>query len=225
MSKVIRFAILSAVAGLSACASQPPMVSDPSFAAVLEPEPSALEPKRNGAIFNPDMHSGLFGDQKAFRVGDVLTVLLQEKTNASKSANTNASKDDKGSTSVTGLFGAPAYVLEDMGAGFEAGRSFKGQGTATQKNALEGDITVTVARVLPSGNLMIQGEKFIGINQGLEYVRLSGVVRPTDVSRDNTVSSTKIANARIQYGGDGMINDANTQGWFGRLFNSPYFPL
>jgi flagellar L-ring protein precursor FlgH len=226
MSKLIRYTLLACGAAVfSGCASQPPMVSDPTFAAVLEPEPRMLEPKRNGAIFNPELHGGLFGDQKAFQVGDVLTVKLQEKTDASKSAKATTTKGDNADMAVSSLFGLPANTIGNMDATLSASRSFSGDGTATQKNKLEGDITVTVARVLPNGNLVIQGEKFIGINQGLEYVRLSGVVRPADVARDNTVLSTRVANARIQYGGEGAINDANTQGWLGRFFNSPFFPL
>lgn len=226
MTKQVRSVLLAGgVVVFSGCASQPPMVSDPSFAAVLEPEPRILEPKRNGAIFNPDMHGGLFGDQKAFQVGDVLTVKLQEKTDASKSAKATSTKGDNADMAVSSLFGLPANTIANMDATLSATRSFSGDGTATQKNKLEGDITVTVARVLPNGNLVIQGEKFIGINQGLEFVRVSGVVRPADVARDNTVLSTRVANARIQYGGEGAINDANTQGWLGRFFNSPFFPL
>jgi len=226
MTKLVRSVLLAGgVAVFSGCASQPPMVSDPTFAAVLEPEPRMLEPKRNGAIFNPEMHGGLFGDQKAFQVGDVLTVKLQEKTDASKSAKATSTKADSADMAVSSLFGLPANTVANMDATLSATRSFGGDGTATQKNKLEGDITVTVARVLPNGNLIIQGEKFIGINQGLEFVRVSGVVRPADVARDNTVLSTRVANARIQYGGEGAINDANTQGWLGRFFNSPFFPL
>lgn len=226
MNSLIRMAKVMAGLGLLAgCASQPPMVSDPSFAAVLEPEPRLLEPKRNGAIFNPDLHGGLFGDQKAFQVGDVLTVKLQEKTDASKSAKAKTSKSDKGSLNVSSLFGLPGNTLADLKAQGEGKLDFSGDGSAAQSNKLSGEITVTVARVLPNGNLVIQGEKFIGINQGLEFVRLSGVVRPADVARDNTVLSTRVANARIQYGGEGAINDANTQGWLGRFFNSAFFPF
>ncbi|MEW6765431.1 MAG: flagellar basal body L-ring protein FlgH [Pseudomonadota bacterium] len=226
MASMLRLAMLLGVVALaSGCASQPPMVSDPTFAAVLEPEPKMIEPKRNGAIFNPEMHAGLFGDQKAFQVGDVLTVKLQEKTDASKSAKATSTKADANEVGVASLFGLPANTIGNMDATLSASRSFSGDGTATQKNKLEGDITVTVARVMPNGNLMIQGEKFIGINQGLEFVRIAGVVRPADVARDNTVLSTRVANARIQYGGEGAINDANTQGWLGRFFSSPFFPL
>lgn len=226
MTSLIRgVVVLTGFGLLAGCASQPPMVSDPTFAAVLEPEPRMIEPKRNGAIFNPELHAGLFGDQKAFQMGDVLTVKLQEKTDASKSAKATNTKSDSNEVGVASLFGLPANTVANMDATLSASRSFSGDGTATQKNKLEGDITVTVARVLPNGNLLIQGEKFIGINQGLEYVRISGVVRPADVARDNTVLSTRVANARIQYGGQGAINDANTRGWLGQFFSSPFFPL
>ncbi|MFW6342307.1 MAG: flagellar basal body L-ring protein FlgH, partial [Halothiobacillaceae bacterium] len=104
-------------------------------------------------------------------------------------------------------------------------RSFDGSGNASQENSLDGQITVTVARVLPNGNLIVRGEKFLGINQGTEFVRVSGIVRPQDIGSDNTIDSTRIADARISYGGQGIINDANNMGWLARFFNSPIFPF
>jgi flagellar L-ring protein precursor FlgH len=90
---------------------------------------------------------------------------------------------------------------------------------------LKGQISVTVARVYANGSLFVQGQKYIGINQGTEYVRLSGLVRPQDISTDNTVLSTRIADAHISYGGTGAVNDSNNMGWLARFFNSPIFPF
>jgi flagellar L-ring protein precursor FlgH len=106
----------------------------------------------------------------------------------------------------------------------DAGK-FDGEGNSAQSNSLTGYITTTVARVLPNGNLYIKGEKKIWINQGQENVVLSGVIRPVDLAPDNTISSSRVANARITYGGKGALNDANTAGWLSRFFNAPWTPF
>ncbi|MDD3608507.1 MAG: flagellar basal body L-ring protein FlgH [Halothiobacillaceae bacterium] len=215
--------ILTLALGLGACASQPPVQSDPAFAAVLPQEPLVATPAQiNGAIFNPVQADSLFTDMRPYRVGDILTVLLSEQTNASKSATTSTGKSQSVDVGVTRLLNVP---IDWANAGIEGERDFKGTGDSSQKNNLSGNITVTVARVLPNGNLMIQGEKFLSLNQGTEFVRLSGIVRPSDIKPDNTVESTRVANARIAYGSDGVINDANNMGWLARFFNSPYMPF
>ena len=104
-------------------------------------------------------------------------------------------------------------------------RDFSGSGDSAQSNSLDGEIAVMVTDILPNGTLVVRGEKLIGLNQGSEYIRLSGLVRPQDVSSDNIVFSRKLANARIYYGGGGVIAEANTKGWLSRLFDSPMFPF
>jgi flagellar L-ring protein precursor FlgH len=112
-----------------------------------------------------------------------------------------------------------------LNSAFDAEREFSGKGDSSQSNSLTGEIAVTVVNVLPSGSLVVRGEKIIGLNQGSEFIRISGLVRPQDISTDNTVVSTKLANSRIFYGGGGSIAESNTQGWLSRFFNSPVFPL
>ncbi len=102
---------------------------------------------------------------------------------------------------------------------------FAGEGDSAQSNSLQGYITVTVQKVLPNGNLYVKGEKWIGINQGSEYVRVTGVIRPIDLASDNSIPSSQVANARIAYGGKGALADANAQGWLSRFFNSPWTPF
>jgi len=121
--------------------------------------------------------------------------------------------------------GVDTLATRRMNANFRGTRDFSGDGASSQQNSLSGEITVTVERVLSNGNLMIRGQKNIGINQGSEYIKLSGIVRPQDIRSDNSVVSTRIANAHIVYGGQGVINDANNQGWLARFFNSPVFPF
>ena len=94
-----------------------------------------------------------------------------------------------------------------------------------QSNLLEGDITVTVVEVLPNGYLMVRGEKRIGINQGNEYIRLSGIVRPIDIDSTNTILSTRLADPTIIYVGDGVLADSNEMGWLSRFFVSGLFPF
>jgi flagellar L-ring protein precursor FlgH len=102
---------------------------------------------------------------------------------------------------------------------------FEGSGSADQSNELKGEITVTIAQVLANGNLVVRGEKWIGINQGREFIQLEGIVRPEDVRPDNTVLSQRVANAYIHYGGEGMLADANRAGLLTRFFQSPLWPL
>ena len=102
---------------------------------------------------------------------------------------------------------------------------FAGEGDSAQSNSLQGYVTVTVQKVLPNGNLYVKGEKWIGINQGQEYVRMTGVIRPIDLASDNSIPSSKVANAKINYGGKGALADANAQGWLSRFFNSPWTPF
>jgi flagellar L-ring protein precursor FlgH len=102
---------------------------------------------------------------------------------------------------------------------------FEGDARANQSNNLVGNISVTVIHVLPNNNLVVRGEKWLTLNNGDEYIRLTGIVRPADVNPANEVVSTKIANARIQYSGTGAFSRAQTQGWLGKFFNSKWWPL
>ncbi|MGC9456922.1 MAG: flagellar basal body L-ring protein FlgH [Halothiobacillaceae bacterium] len=226
--RILVAAILTA--GLAGCASQPPMVSDPNFAAVLPEDPASNAPGRsNGAIFQPGMMDNMVADARPYRVGDILTVMLTERTQASKSASTSTGKTQETAITAPDVFGLNTPYWEPLRNRFNASlqgeRSFDGSGNSSQQNSLDGQITVTVARVLPNGNLIVRGEKFLGINQGTEFVRVSGIVRPQDIGSDNTIASTRIADARISYGGQGIINDANNMGWLARFFNSPIFPF
>ena len=102
---------------------------------------------------------------------------------------------------------------------------FDGEGASAQSNSLTGYLTATVLKVLPNGNLFIAGEKQIGLNQGNEYVRVTGVVRPIDLASDDSIPSFRVASAHITYSGKGAINDANAQSWLARFFNSPWAPF
>jgi flagellar L-ring protein precursor FlgH len=115
--------------------------------------------------------------------------------------------------------------VEVLAAGVDNAASFDGSGSSRQSNSIFGDVTVTVAKRWPNGNLFVRGEKWITINQGREYVRVSGIVRAVDIEPDNTVPSTKIADARITVAGRGPIADANAPGLLSRFFNSRWLPF
>lgn len=220
---------------LSACNSNQPK-RDPAFAAV---RPVAIEPveRQDGAIFDARNNISLFDDYRARRVGDILTVRLQERTDAEKESETNVKKSNNSSMDNPVIFGtSPQFNLprqlplannKDNSLAFRFGSNsnFKGQGDSDQNNRLTGNISVSVVEVLSNGNLIIRGERVITINQGNEYIRLSGMVSPRDISADNSVSSIRIADAQIAYVGDGQTNDANVMGWLSRFFSSALMPF
>ncbi len=221
---------------LTACDNIPRR--DPSFAASLPaPLPQGRQ-QLTGAIYQAGHEIILFEDIKARRVGDVITIKLAERTNATKTAQTTATKDSSNQMDNPTLFGvSPAFALpgalplaaaaakNTLETRFGTKNAFNGKGDSKQSNSLTGDITVTVADVLPNGNLFVRGEKRLGLNQGNEYVRISGWVRPADIGSDNTVLSTRIADATISYAGDGQVADANKAGWLSRFFFSSLFPF
>lgn len=221
----MRAATLSALVAvaslaLSACGSTP-MREPMPMPVVAAPAPA------NGSIYQAGRNIALFEDAKARQVGDVLTVELVEKTDASKSASTNTSKDSSVGITPPTIAGRPVTVggteILDFSLGSENG--FTGSGGSSQSNTLTGTLSVIVTQVLPNGNLVVRGEKRIALNQGWETVSVEGIVRPQDIEKDNSISSERIANATIRYGGKGVIDDANEMGWFARLFNSAFFPF
>lgn len=219
-------------AALVGCQSVP--TRDPEFAAA-RPQAPAPMPNRNGAIYGGGYGVAVaevdfFSDIRPRRVGDSLTVELLEKTNASKKNAANVDKQTDMTVQNPTLFGqqpsltinGKKYTLEQS---LQSNKVFEGEGGASQSNSLSGEITVTVAEVLPNGNLVVQGEKIMTLNRGHEHMRLSGVVRPEDVSPANTVPSTRVANATIVYSGEGEIADASVMGWLARFFVSAFMPF
>ena len=223
---LIRGSVLLGAALLAGCASQPPIKPDPQFNAAMPPEPSQHNPvQSNGAIFQTGQVDNMFADARPYRVGDILTVILEERMQASKSAQTSTGKSQDTAITPPNVLGLTGPLVDRLNAQISGERDFAGDGESSQQNTLNGQITVTVARVLSNGNLVIRGQKWIGINQGSEFIKLAGMVRPQDIAPDNTVMSTRVANAKIAYGGEGVINESNNMGWLARFFNSPVFPF
>jgi len=199
---------------------------DPAFSPVQAVD---LRPPQqvNGAIYQAGYDMRLFEDHTAKRVGDILTVKLDEETRAIKQADLDASKDNSISATAPILGGMDPSMLfgKDLSATLASAHEFEGEGSANQSNSLTGDISVTVVDVFPNGNLRIRGEKRVTLNDGSEYIRLSGIVRPIDIDASNTISSSKVADATIMYTGDGAVADSSKIGWFARIFLSPVFPF
>jgi flagellar L-ring protein precursor FlgH len=213
---------------LAGCASilNPPPTRDPSYAPA-RPEDMISPQPHLGSIFQSGTDIRLFEDVKARRVGDILTIRLVEKTDAKKDANTTADRSAVTKVKVPMLMGQEgAQILGyDVASSLESTNQFEGDGASNQSNALKGTIPVSVIEVLPNGYLRVQGEKRVGLNQGNEYIKLSGIVRPADIDTSNTVDSTKVADATMIYNGEGVIADANRMGWLQRLFTSILFPF
>ena len=217
-------ALVGALIVLQGCTamSRPRAVpDDPAYAPVRAQAMMQRDPD-SGAIFQVSRNYNIYGDTKALNVGDVLTVLLEESTSASKNAETSITKDQELSIPEPNLFGKNNIGL-NASANYE--RDFEGSAEADQSNSLAGSITVTVIEVLPNGVLRIRGEKWLSLTNGDEFIRLTGLVRPQDIAPDNTVASNRVADARFAYGGTGDFDQANQMGWLARFFNSEWWPL
>jgi flagellar L-ring protein precursor FlgH len=211
---------------LAGCASTPDWQKDSFYAPTLPPADNAPAPS-DGAIYHSFGGLALFADPKARRVGDILTINLVEQTDASKKSSTSTKKGDSADLGGVHILGRPVtrHGTDLLNAGFKGDRKFDGGGSSSESNSLSGSITVTVAKRLSNGNLIVRGKKWLQLNQGSEYVRISGIVRPQDIGPNNEVASTRVANARIAYTGKGVLNDANSMGWLAKFFNSPLTPF
>ncbi|HKR36144.1 MAG TPA: flagellar basal body L-ring protein FlgH [Steroidobacteraceae bacterium] len=220
---VSRIVAVSALAALAGCVSKP---REPDYSATW-PEPPPTAAQANGAIYQEGHDVALFENSVARRVGDTLTIRLNERTNASKSSTTSTSKATNIDMPGPIIAGRPVTVngTEILSASVDNKSQFDGEGASTQSNRLEGDLSVTVAQRLPNGNLLVRGQKWISINQGQEYVRIQGIVRPIDIDPDNSISSLKVADAMIAYGGKGALANANSPGLLARFFNLPFLPF
>ncbi len=197
--------------------------AEPAVARVLPPP----TPRTEGAIYQAGQQMELFSDLKARRVGDVLTIVLNEATNAAKSAVTKTAKTTGVNNTGPTIFGKTITTkgVPIMNTSLSGADSFDGEGSSTQSNSLAGSLTVTVVDVQANGNLVVQGDKTLKLNQGDEFVHVSGVVRPADIATNNTVTSDKLADARISYSGKGVVDSSNRMGWLARFFNSPFAPF
>lgn len=218
--KILRVLTYAGLLSLSGACSTMPDMDERLDSQMLE-QPVVV-PAEGGAIYQANAGMHLFEDLKAARVGDILIVRLVEQTNASKSSNTSTSKSTASTLTNPTIFGRPVtrngIPLFDASLGGD--HSFDGAGASNQSNSLVGNISVTVVQRFANGNLRIQGEKWVTLNQGREFIRLTGTIRPYDIEPDNSILSEKIANAKITYSSKGVLAAANRMGLFSRFFQS-----
>ncbi len=225
--KLLNFLILFTV--LPGCAMMDEMAKPRHDAEYKPAAPSAYQmpQHRNGSIYQAGYDVRFFEDIRARRIGDILTINLVEKTDAKKESDTDIKKGNTTSISTPTFLGIadPSKFGLNLNSSLTSANDFAGETESTQKNSLSGSITVSVMDVLPNGYLKIRGEKRVRLNQGNEYIRVAGIIRPTDINPDNSVESTKIADATIMYTGEGALADANRIGWLARFFISAVFPF
>ncbi|WP_283419829.1 flagellar basal body L-ring protein FlgH [Sphingopyxis sp. Geo48] len=210
---------LIALALVAAPAAAKDKVAPDAFSVSMPPPPPA--PPSNGAIFQSG-YTPLTSGGRAGQVGDIITIQLVERTAATKSNAANTQRD--GSIGLTPPATGPFSLFDPSDVGASGTQQFKGKGDASQSNALSGEVSVTVAAVYPNGTMLVKGEKLLTLNRGDERVQISGIVRAIDISPDNRVLSTRVANANIRYVGKGEIARASKQGWLQRFFSiiSPF---
>ncbi|MCP8687555.1 flagellar basal body L-ring protein FlgH [Marinobacterium sedimentorum] len=218
-----RLLLVALVLVLGGCVTKAPKPDNPYFAPIPAQSYETVPPA-NGSIYQAATSINLYGDGRALRVGDVITVLLSEKTQSSKSASTDVDKSNQINLPQPQLFGRGISAFGNpLSLSTQSDSAFASEGSSDMSNSLSGSITVTVHEVRPNGLLLVKGEKWLTLNQGDEYIRVSGMVRARDVTADNTVSSTKLADARIAYSGTGAVHDSNVMGWLGKFFISPFW--
>lgn len=177
---------------------------------------SASGPVSVGSLWPADDRTSFYGDRKAFRVGDVLTVSVSESAKASNTANTDLARNSANKAQVSALWGLQGILSQANLTNFldvTSDTSHKGAGSTARTGELTASLTAIVKEVLPNGNLAIQGTRSVVVNHEEQFMTLTGIVRPEDIGRDNTLSSTQIADARISFGGVGIVADKQRSGW------------
>lgn len=197
-----------------------PVAGDPAWAPIHpkhQPEHYAAE---TGSLFNTVQANSLYDDSKPRGVGDIITVTLDENTKAAKSSDADLSKNNDASMDPLEVGGQQLNIGDyNFSYNLSNDNKFSGSAAANQSNSISGSITVEVVEVLANGNLVIRGEKWLTLNTGDEYIRLSGTIRPDDISYENTIASNRISNARIRYSGTGTQQDMQEPGFLARFFN------
>ena len=216
MRALLTLLLTSLLVGCAALETTPPTAVHQPMSA--RPEVRAGVAPANGAIFQTVGVRPLFEDRRARLVGDTITINLAESTTARKASNASASRDGSLSAGITSINKLPLKGLAGLGVEAESESDFSGQGAAAANNLFNGTITCTVIEVYPNGNLLVSGEKQVSINQGNEFIRFSGVINPNHVTTSNTVQSTQVADARIEYKSSGYISESQAMGWLQRFF-------
>ncbi|MEW6164203.1 MAG: flagellar basal body L-ring protein FlgH [Pseudomonadota bacterium] len=222
--KTVPSAIVALVALLlgGCVASVPPTAVHQPM--TIRPEARPTPAPANGSIYNIASARPLFEDRRARYVGDTLTINIAEKTAAAKKSDTKADRSHSSEVAVPTMLGLPLKTVQGTTLSTTHETAFEGSGENTSSNNFTGTLTVTVIEVYSNGNLLVSGEKQIGLKEGEEFIRFSGVINPNTITASNTVQSTQVADARIEYKANGFVDSAQVMGWLGRFFLS-YLPF
>ncbi|MFT5236280.1 MAG: flagellar L-ring protein precursor FlgH [Shewanella sp.] len=216
--------LLPILAGCTSTGGKP-IADDPYYAPVY-PEAPPTKIAATGSMYQDSQASSLYSDIKALKVGDIITVILMEQTQAKKSANNEIKKGTD--LSLDPIYAGGGNITiggQPIDLRYSDSMNTKRESGADQSNSLSGSISANVMQVLNNGNLVIRGEKWISINNGDEFVRLTGIVRSQDIRPDNTIDSPRVANARIQYSGTGTFAEAQKVGWLSSFFFGSWWPF
>ena len=215
-------ALMGALFGLAGCGTLPSsIVQQPTTA---RPQVLAPQAASNGTIYQAAAYRPLFEDRRARHVGDMLTIVISEKTQAGKQASSSGSKNGAIDSTISAAAGLSLQTLQSLGLKAKSSAEHADKSALNSSNTFSGNVTVSVIEVLPNGNLVVAGEKQIALDKGTEYIRLSGVVQPDTIQAGNTVSSAKVADARIEYRTSAKLDTAEVMGWLARFFMS-FIPL
>ena len=210
--------IVLAMAGPLLAKPKPPGGFEPALPTVATPVRIA-----DGSIFNAAVtYAPLTDGLRARVVGDPLTIVLVESTTTAKSAGSKTQRS--GGFGITPPTAGPLSFLNPNALKASGNSSFNGQGNAAQTSSLSGEVSVTITEVRPNGTAMVRGEKRLLLSQGQEWIQFSGIVRLADLDSDNRIASTRVADARIEYAGNGAVQRASREGWLSKFFNmiSPF---
>ena len=215
VARMVAAVIVTVIAG---CATTPgSIVQMPTTAVTPPPRPA---PAANGAIFQSASYRPMFEDRRARLVGDILTIVITEKTTAAKAAGDSASRTNSASFAPSTIFGLTAAARANLTLSASGASKFEDKGAASSSNNFNGVIGVTVLDVLPNGNLVVSGEKQVAFDRGAEFIRFSGVINPDTILAGNTVPSTQVADARVEYRTNSRLDKADVMSALTRFFLS-----
>lgn len=202
-----------------------PIPGDPYYAPI-EPRKAPMPLEVTGSLFNAHISTDLYSYAPKFALGDTINVILKEETVATKSAKSNLSNENSFNLDPLTVPGGQLVVngkVVELGINQE--QDFDGESGSSQRHNIKGRITVSVIEVLNNGNLVVRGEKWLVINNGKEYIRLTGIIRPLDITEQNTVESYQVADSRIEFSATGEHADVQTRGWLSSFFSGNLWPI
>ena len=218
--------IIALVISLSACSHmrRPPGLSEDAFAIpVEEPSETVVSP---GSLWTPDAKfADMYSDSRARRPGDIVVIQIVESSSANKEAKTEADREHSMDNSITDMLGLPLDQSSVLGYGVTPTVSasttteFEGEGKTSRKGTISGTVSARVERILPSGNMVIRGKKQTRVNSEYQYIIISGIIRPEDISPNNTIQSTYIADMQLDYYGSGIVGDQQNKGFIARVID------